>query len=66
MQMIYLLHSTFDQELMGKLRRRFGATFGGPISRPAGDKSVNDNAAPFELDLTEDELTEDLEFGRVA
>ena len=66
MQMIYLLHSTLDEELMGRLRRTLDRGFLG--RRPEGrDVPVgNDNVVRFDVAVTDQELTDDLHFGRAA
>ena len=66
MQMIYLLHATFDEALMKRLRRAIEGTLGaGPA--PAEPKApANDNTTSFEVDVTEEDLAHDLEFGRAA
>ncbi|MEM9727089.1 MAG: hypothetical protein AAF997_00790 [Myxococcota bacterium] len=66
MQMIYLLHATFDEELMGRLRRTLKRGFREP-GRSDGERAArNDNANTFDLELTEDDLVADLDVGRAA
>lgn len=65
MQMIYLLHSTFDEALMRRLRRTLDRGLRGVTDR-AEALTANDNADAFEVAVTDQELAEDLEFGRAA
>ena len=65
MQMIYLLHSPLDEELVRRIRLKLASAFGGPQSE-GSHKPVNDNADAFEGTVTDDELIADLHFGRVA
>lgn len=66
MQMIYLLHATFDEALMKRLRRAIEGTLAAGPASAAPKAPANDNTASFEIDLTEDDLAHDLDFGRAA
>lgn len=65
MQMIYLLHSTFDEALMKRLRRTLDRGLRG-VRDDTAKPVANDNVAGLEVAVTHEELTEDLDFGRVA
>ncbi len=70
MQMIYLLHSQMDPELVARLQRRFGGYFGTPRSpepEPEGGEAGRAPAlARTPLEITELEILQDLHFGRAA